>query len=429
MSFVKTSQAQLSNKGFLNGPGDISSYQYPDLVRVDTSYCSLYPYVNYEKNKFEFFTETSPNFEYLFLQMDSMQRLKDRKLNFYHIGGSHIQADIYTNEVRMFLQTQNKKLHGDRGLVFPFKLAGTNNPRNYVFSSQNAWKGYRSVTSKGSDIDMGLSGMKMTCSDSVIIITFEHNKTITKPGISKLRILHNRGEFPYELNFGGDEILVLTTDHNAKLGYTDIEFTDQLDSLDIQFARTNNQPFTLEILGFQLMNDDPGITYNSIGVNGAGLYTYLACLRFEEQLKAYPPDFMAFSLGTNDGNVPYDDFDPQVYKRNLEKMMKIALRANPKAALLLTVPNDSYFQKQYLNRNIAREREVIIELAKEYKMAVWDFYGIMGELGSSKTWKENEMMQSDFVHFTADGYKLKGELLIDSFLKYMQMMQAKYGKL
>ena len=127
------------------------------------------------------------------------------------------------------------------------------------------------------------------------------------------------------------------------------------------------------------------------------LYTYLDNIRFEEQLKSYPPDFFAFSVGTNDGNMPYADFDPKIYKRNLEKMMQMVLRANPDCALLLTVPNDSYYRRRYLNKNIARERDVIIELAEEYNMAVWDFYGIMGELGSSRTWKNNQLMRSDLI--------------------------------
>ena len=105
--------------------------------------------------------------------------------------------------------------------------------------------------------------------------------------------------------------------------------------------------------------------------------------------------------------------------------MQMALRANPNCALLLTVPNDSYYHRRYLNKNIARERTVIKELAAEYGMAVWDLYGIMGELGSSKTWQTNKLMRSDKIHFTHDGYHLKGEMFIDGFLKYMDQMDER----
>ena len=105
--------------------------------------------------------------------------------------------------------------------------------------------------------------------------------------------------------------------------------------------------------------------------------------------------------------------------------MQMALRANPDAALLLTVPNDSYYRRRYLNKNIAREREMIRELAAEYDMAVWDLYGVMGGLGSSKTWKLKGLMRSDLIHFTFPGYHFKGELYIDGLLKFMDQMEER----
>lgn len=412
----------------LNEPQDsLSSYQNPNFYLMDSGYHSIYPFVDFEKNNYTFYSERSPNFEHLYFQLDSMIKLKDRKLNFYHIGGSHIQADIYSNDARMFLQTYYPGVPGERGMVFPFDLAGTNNPGNYEFKSPNKWTAYRSVFHKDPEIDYGLLGAVIMCDDSVIQMNYHHDRTEVRPGFSKVRIYHNKGDLPYELNFGDEEILITDKKQNLELGFTEVTFTDKVDSLDVQFARTTEEPLLLEIYGLLFMNDDPGIAYTSIGINGAGLYTYLDCQRYAEQLKSFPPDFFAFSVGTNDGNVPYSQFDPQVYKNNLEKLMKIALKANPNCALLLTVPNDSYYRRKYLNKNIAREREVIIELAEEYQMAVWDMYGIMGELGSSRTWQRNGLMRSDLVHFTTTGYHFKGELYIDAFLKYMEQMDLQFN--
>lgn len=402
----------------------LSSYNFPDFKRLDTSFRSKYPFVNYGVNNYHFYTKNSRNFELLHKKLEKLIVQKQGKLNFYHIGGSHVQADIYTNDIREFVQHQWKGAPGERGWVFPFDLAASNNPGNYEFSSPNTWTPYRSIPHRPSkyDVEYGLLGALVTCPDSVITIRFEYDRTSSKPPIDHIRIFHNKGEFPYWMHFGAEELLVDHVRHNPELGCTDIYFVDPLDSIDVQFQRKQAYAPELEIYGFLLMNNRPGISYTSIGINGAGLYTYLANVRFEEQLKSYPPDFFAYAVGTNDGNVPYADFDPSVYKNNLEKMMKMALRANPDCALLLTVPNDSYYRKRYLNRNIERERDVIIELAKKYDMAVWDLYGIMGELGSSRTWKNNDLMRSDLVHFTAEGYHLKGALYIDALLKYMDHM-------
>lgn len=405
----------------------LSNFNFDDFRDMDTSNRSTYPFVDYGKNNFTFHSKDSRNFELFYKKLNDLINNKKGKLNLYHIGGSHLQADIYTNDVRIYLQSRWEGISGERGWVFPFDLARTNNPGNYEFSSPNAWTSYRSVVQKPLrvDFDYGILGCAITCADSIVNISFKHDRTTVKPPINHLRIFHNIGEFPYWLHFGADEILVIKVKHNLELGYSDIYFCDPVDTLNIQFCRKQQNAPELEIHGFLMMNDLPGFSYTSIGINGAGLYTYLDNIRFEEQLKTYPPDFFAYSVGTNDGNVPYSDFNPQVYKKNLEKMMQIALRANPNCALLLTVPNDSYYRRRYLNRNIAREREVIIELAEKYDMAVWDLYGIMGGLGSSKTWKINKLMRSDLVHFTHEGYHFKGELYIDALLKFMDQMEFK----
>src|SRR5690606_23659692 len=127
----------------------------------------------------------------------------------------------------------------------------------------NSWKGYRSVVSRDASVDFGLMGASIMCEDSVIQLVFQHHRTDVRPGFCKVRIFHNKGELPFELNFGSDEILITNVEHNPAVGYTEIEFSDKLDSLDIQFSRTISQPINLEIYGLQLMNNDPGISYTS----------------------------------------------------------------------------------------------------------------------------------------------------------------------
>ena len=398
---------------------DLRNYNHPEFAKSNSEISEKKSLINLDCNQFAFFSEKSTNWLYLYTEIQKMIAKKDRKLNFYHIGGSHIQADIYTHDFRTFLQSNWPGLDGERGLVFPFGLASTNNPSNYNFSSPNNWTGFRSVSARPEDLQYGLTGAAIKCADSLIVVNFKHMRSLVKPPFNRLRIYHNTGEFFYDMNFGSQELFVTDTYHHADLGYSEIRFSDKMDSLDIQFIRTCNIATSLEIYGFEFLNDLPGITYNAIGINGAGLYTYLGNEHFLRDLKIHPPDFFAFSLGTNDAYTSYENFNPQKYKENLEEMMKLILTVNPKCAILLTVPNDCLFNKKHVNKNTERQREVIYQLAAKYEQAVWDFYGIMGELGSSKSWKENGLMQTDYVHFTAGGYHIKGSLLIDAFLKYL----------
>ena len=395
-----------------------------ETVCIDSNAVNQFPFINFDENIFTFPSNENESWDELYNSMDSMIRFKDRKLNFYHIGGSHIQADIYTHDFRSFLQRNWPGLGGHRGLVFPFNLARTNNPGNYRFTSSNSWSGYRSVIQRPEFVHYGITGAAISCSDSLIDLNFIYKKTRVSPPIEAIRIYHNSGVIPFEFNFGSNELLIESVRRCSEMGYTEIQFTDAIDTLDIQFIRNTKEKYRLDLYGFELMNAQPGISYNSIGINGAGLYTYLDNEFFSRDLKQTPPDFFAFSVGTNDGFVPYDSFKPEDYKKNLEAMVKIVLEANPKCAILLTVPNDCYYKRRYPNKNTDRQRAVIIELAAKYNTGVWDFYGFMGGLGSSDTWRNAGLMRNDLVHFTKEGYHLKGELYIDAFLKYLNQKEC-----
>ncbi len=392
---------------------------------IDSTFTLNYPFIHLERNHYQFYTKGSPNFEKLYFDIKQMVRFKDRKLNFYHIGGSHLQADIYTHEMRTLLQTNWKGLPGERGWVFPFDLAKTNNPRNYSFHSSNKWSNYRSTLDRPDSLDYGLLGMVLETSDSIIDIRFKYKKTKVKPVFDRVRVYHNKGAFPYTFSFAENDTFVIRVQTNVNVGYTDIHFDKNLDKFHMVLTKQSHLPYNFRLLGFQLSNNQPGISYTTIGVNGASLPTHLGNTLFEEQLRELPPDFFAFSVGTNDANMLYKDFSPEFFKANLDSLIQVVLRVNPNCAILLTVPNDAHFKKKYLNRNVAREREMIRELAKKYEGAVWDMYGIMGELGSSTTWYSYGLMRYDLVHFTASGYKIKGDMYFESFLKWLEQMDLR----
>ena len=171
---------------------------------VDSSYAVAYPFIHFEKNHYQFFNKRSPNFEKLYFDIKQMIINKDRKLNFYHIGGSHLQADVYTHEMRTDLQTNWKGLSGERGWIFPFDLAKTNNPMNYTFKSSNKWKVYKSTLDRPDSLEYGLLGMVIESPDSLINIHFNYKRTKVKPHFDRIRIYHNKGFIPYKFDFNSN---------------------------------------------------------------------------------------------------------------------------------------------------------------------------------------------------------------------------------
>lgn len=385
---------------------------------IDTSLISRYHFIQYAKNKFTFPTEESPAFEHFYARFDSLINRKKGQLVIYHIGGSHIQADVYSNKMRTWLNTYWPGMKGARGLVFPYTIAGTNNPYNYRAEGSGEWSALRCVIRKDTS-KLGLLGISISTKDSLASMKiFYREKESMRYLHDRFKVYHNITNRSYKISFAYPEMVERVVEDTIA-GFTQFFLKQKTDTAFFIVQRIINDTSSFTSYGIEMMNSDPGIVYNSIGVNGAAIPNYLRCQDWEKQLSQLPPDLFILSVGTNDANVPATDFDTAVYRRNYEEIVQKILRVNPKAAILFTVPNDAYYYRKYPNKNVAKTRDVIVHLSQKYQQAYWDFYGLMGEFGSSHTWYKEGLMHKDRVHFTWDGYLLKGDLFFEAFLKYL----------
>lgn len=376
--------------------------------------------INFEANTFKM-AENSPTFHQFFAKMDSIYSGKKQKLHVFHIGGSHIQADIYSNKIRTYLQNTNTVSQGQRGFVFPFHLAHTNNPSNYrIEATKSKWQGYRSSVRKDS-IAWGLSGVTAAFrenSDTITVKANYRNYTSQPYEFNKLRVFYNTWKSDYNLTVLNPELVISDTLNHDKM-YREFRFNKLVDEvnlcLELNDTTIANPEFAL--MGMEFMNDDDGIEYTSIGVNGGSFAYYNRSVYFEKQLQLYQPDLFIISIGTNDAYMPKSEFDAEKFRAYYEAFIHMIQRVNPDCAILLTVPNDDYYKRKIPNPNTATQQKVIMELSKKYNMAVWDLYEIMGGLGSSNKWYQNKLMPRDRIHFTQLGYSLKADLFIDALIE------------
>lgn len=372
-----------------------------------------YPFVNWKANRIKM-AEDAPTFKKLFRKLDTIAKGGNDDLHIFHIGGSHIQADIYSNRLRSYLQTMSPTAKGQRGFVYPFSIAKTNNPGNYRVEFDGEWTGYRCSVRKDS-VAWGLSGVTAVFKDSIANIKLKVNGNNYHEHMydfNKIRVFYDDWSTDYEIAFKQDSLITKVTENkNAHF----IEFTLNKKVEEIEFCvRKIEDVANAEFLmmGIELMNENPGVQYTSIGVNGASFSYYDRCAYFEDQLLLYKPDLFIISVGTNDAYHP--DFNPKEYKTYYTDMIKLIQKANPDCAVLLTVPNDSYYKKKFPNPRTREARKVIYEVAKEQQMAVWDFYEIMGGFNSSRDWYTNKLMPRDRIHFTVKGYRIKADLLLQA---------------
>jgi lysophospholipase L1-like esterase len=397
-------------------------YDFPYVV-------SQYDFVNYGINQLSFPADSAYMMGF-YEKMDQLIFDGVGKINIIHIGGSHVQADIVSGRLRERLATFYPGNKGSRGLVFPFKVAGTNNPGNYFVTYTGKWESCKNVSYKAT-CELGLTGMSITTRDTNSSITLSLKKeNYPAYDFNHIRIFHRADSNQFKINLGWLDSSKYTVKYDYEKGITDIYLTTYLSEVQIQFGKTSASQWFYTLYGIQLENDDAGITYHSIGVNGAGTYSYLKCTLFEQQMAEIKPDLIILGVGINDA--AGSSFDAGTFELNYEKIVDKIHRASPHAAIIFITNNDSYRKvrrKYYVNYNATAVRERMFSLATKYNVAVWDFFSIMGGLGSMATWQKNDLAKSDRVHFTTVGYKLMGDLLFNAILKnYETHINNKYNQ-
>lgn len=407
--------------GIINSSKAQPIYDFPYVV-------PQYEFINYGINKLSFPAD-SVYMDKFYNKMDQLIFDGVGKINIIHIGGSHVQADIVSGRLRERLATFYPGNKGSRGLIFPYKVAGTNNPGNYFVTHTGKWEACKNVGYK-STCELGLTGMSITTKDTSSSISISLKKeNYPAYDFNRIRIFHKADSNQFKVKLGWLDSTQYEVKYDFAMGITDIYLKTYTADIQILFEKTNPSQWFYTLYGIQLENDDAGITYHSIGVNGAGTYSYLKCALFEQHMAEIKPDLVILGIGINDA--AGSSFDAGTFELNYEKILEKIHRASPNAAVIFITNNDSYRKyrrKYYVNYNATAVRERMFSLATKYNLAVWDFFSIMGGIGSMATWQKNSLSQSDRVHFTSAGYKLMGDLLFNAILRsYENHMNAKYN--
>lgn len=370
-----------------------------------------------EENNVLQYADSSVNFKKFLINLDSIYKGKQSRLQIIHIGGSHIQADAYSNKIREYLRNNSPFNESQRGLIFPYRLAGTNNPGNYsVSGNREKWQRFRSAV-KSDSATWGLTGINVNliADSDTLVIKANHKNNVLKPYyFDKIRLFTNADPSTYCVKLTNSQVMIISDTVLSDFAIREYALSDTMQTASLIISYSDSivdRGFNL--MGIELQNSRPGVQYTSIGVNGASFESFARCGLFYKQLSLYKPHLFIVSIGTNDAYTT--DFKADKYRDYYKTMLDSVLKINPECALILTVPNDSYYRRKHPNRNTAIQQEIIHKLAAEYNAVVWDFYDIMGGLGSSQRWYNNKLMPRDRIHFTPLGYSIKADLLLTAF--------------
>jgi lysophospholipase L1-like esterase len=364
-------------------------------------------------NRFLFYGNAEKNYEPLFRSMNRLILKGEGTINIVQIGDSHIQAGFIPEQMRKDFASFISSGCGARGIVFPYRIAKTNNPADYFVKFTGKWKNCRNVEIN-KNCSLGLTGIMVQTRDTLAEMTFHFRENATFREFNFIRIFHDPLDTSFRVDFPGLEGWYHVV-FPIQTGYTDIRFDSIImDSLRIRIVKKDTIGKYFTFYGIDFENGDPGIVYSASGVNGAEVTSYLRCDLMKDQLRILKPGWVILSLGTNDAYPLH--FIKEEFIANYITLVNKIREADPGVPILLMVPGDSYRRHRYDNLNLVEARKAILEVAQQTDCAVWDFYSLMGGPKSIMQWYKAGLVARDKLHFSKQGYLVQADLLFEAFI-------------
>ncbi|MCS7189608.1 MAG: LysM peptidoglycan-binding domain-containing protein [Bacteroidia bacterium] len=381
-----------------------SRWTTPDSI---FSYCGLdttYPFLQLKENKILFAGYLRSVWELL--------RLNSRKVRVLHVGDSHLQGEVQGREIR-------KRLYaiwgeGGRGYVFPYAIAGTTSAYDYSSIGRGQWLSARSAQWQPA-LPLGVTGMAIGTHESTAeweIRWAPAYAPVASPNAKIYLLVRSLWEGIY-LTLTLNDTLVLPT-QSLQLGYALSSFTSPVPLYSIKgtfYWHGEDSLSYVELQGIFIEEGSQGISWHTMGVNGARLSDWATLPLLRESLRLLNPDLVVIDLGTNDLHAPNTSLVD--FCRALEAAIDTVRAVLPEAAILLTTPHEFYRRMRPIPY-LAQAAYLIRRIAAQKRVAVWDAYKFLGPI---REWRLAGLALPDMVHLTPAGYALKGQMLGDAFLK------------
>ena len=388
---------------------------------IHTVFVPKYGFMDYSYNTIQIPGKDSARLNRFFQKIDTLTGAGKGRINILHIGGSHVQADWLSHEVRQNMDIVNGDFQTPRGLLFPFAVAKTNNPSNYKVTFSGEWSSALNIQ-KNRKVPLGMSGIAVYTQDPLAQINISLNPDGNRRwGFTQLRLLG------YVEDGSSYVTPVLYYNNDTIKGHLDLvtktylfDLPEQDYAFRVGFIQTDTVPHTFIVHGFIPEKETPGIVYHAIGVNGASVTSYLDSENFEEELHLLNPDLVIFAIGINDA--VSKDFTKESFCQNYNALIEKIERVNPDCAYIFVTNNDSFrkvSRRRYqVNTNGVIARQAFYWLAEKHQGGVWDLFSLMGGLRSVQRWQTSGLARPDKVHFTKEGYQLLGDMFYNALINY-----------
>lgn len=174
-----------------------------------------------------------------------------------------------------------------RGYGDLFFLRGWPAPTTQPFTSSNwgVWTACRNVSAH--NCRLGLYGMSATTRDPTAWMRIIPLGDSLRPfRFTRVRLFHPTDSLNMQVEVWPSSRVEGAQTHPL-LGYTEYRIREPLDTLTFYLCPESQNGHTFTLFGVQFLNDDPGVIWHSVGVNGAATSSFLRCEYFIPHLKAF----------------------------------------------------------------------------------------------------------------------------------------------
>ncbi|MBU0489963.1 MAG: hypothetical protein KKA07_02845 [Bacteroidetes bacterium] len=346
-------------------------------------------------------------------KLKQLEQGENKVVSILQIGDSHIQADFVSMYIRNQLQLQFG--NAGRGLIFPLKLAKTNEPLDFRIKSNVEWQN-KKIKDRKDPMKKGLAGAYITTREDSFYLDLDViNKTLIDYCFRKATMVYEKGKNAHGFDIA-DTSGRFVGFFDPLVGDDQISvFESDTETMALRFIACSDDTLaTTTFYGFILENGESGILYHSVGINGAEYYDYLLAPGVLKQQALLKPDLIIVSLGTNDAY--RKTFDEEEFCGRFDRMLTVVRETFPDVPVLLSTPGDYYRRRKYKNPATRELSWLVAEYAKEKSYPYWDFYNIMGGYGSINKWFRYGLIQKDKLHCTRRGYEVQGELFFNALM-------------
>ena len=353
-------------------------------------------------------------------------------------GDSHTAADMFTGEARRVLQRQ----FGNGSVGFSY--AGHPFAGYRILGSQRTqsggWQTLGTHFSDLGDARLGLGGVAISTDRPGEFITLDAPCTtleldyLQQPGGGNLRLTDDGAlisEFSTDAPNPGPGTFRYTCPES-----TEASAAGTAPEPDHHFVVTTEasplpgSPFNAPVRLFGLTALQPGVTWESLGINGA-----VAPLILRWDASLYTPylhstaaNLIVLAYGTNEAAARSD---PETYTASFTRIVEEIHATLPRTSILVLGPTDRAIAQRRRGFTPFAGTDPILDAQREvcrtHNCAFWDQRRRMGGFGAMQRWVYAGWAQPDHTHLTGEGYRALADSLMADLLSSYDSYRKAHG--